>query len=243
MAGERLDKILSSQNIGSRKQVGQMIRKGRVCVAGAVVRDPGYKVEAQQTAIQVDGEPLTVQRYLYLMMNKPQGVLSATQDQHAQTVLDLVPPRWRRKGLFPAGRLDKDVSGLLLLTNDGGFAHRMLAPKNHVYKWYEARLRERLAPDAAERFREGLLLPTGERCRSAGLQLVEDAEQPLVHLCICEGKFHQVKRMFLAVQNEVLSLKRFQIGALQLDPALLPGECRALSPEEISKVWKFDAAI
>ena len=236
MAGERLDKILSSQNIGSRKQVGQMIRKGRVCVAGVVVRDPGYKVEAQQTAIQVDGEPLTVQRYLYLMMNKPQGVISASNDPKASTVVDLVPESLRRKGLFPAGRLDKDTEGFVLLTDDGQFAHDILSPRKHIPKTYVATVDIPLDQRAVEAFAQGIDIGQGQICKSAQLRLVEKEGRQECIVVLQEGMYHQIKRMFGTLGGRVLTLKRIRMGNLDLDEKLAPGQCRELTEAELQQL-------
>lgn len=233
---ERLDKILASQNIGSRREVGEAIRRGRVRVNGETVRRPEQKAEAEADSILLDGNPVCVKRYLYLMMNKPAGVLSASRDPKARTVVDLLPREWKRRGIFPAGRLDKDTEGLLILTDDGGFAHRMLAPKSHVMKWYEAVLSAPLAQEDFEAFRTGVEL-SDRTCLPAELSLLKDGTNPLALVKVCEGKFHQVKRMFLARGNSVLHLKRVRIGGLPLDPSLAPGEARELRNSEPDEIF------
>lgn len=236
MKPERLDKILASQNIGSRREVGEMIRAGRVAVGGKSVRRPETRVAPEESAITIDGAPLTVKRHLYLMMNKPEGVLSASRAPSARTVVDLLPQPWRRRGIFPAGRLDRDTEGLLVLTDDGAFAHRMLAPKSHVTKWYEARLARPVAPEEEAEFQKGVVL-SDMTCLPAELAALP-REYPAALVKIREGKYHQVKRMFLALGNEVLALKRVRIGGLALDENLAPGAARELSAEEMSAVFQ-----
>lgn len=233
MPKERLDKILASQNIGSRKEAGVLIRRGAVTVNGAVVRQADSKADPEQDEIAVEGRPLGFQRYVYIMMNKPAGVLSAARDTRQKTVVDLLPPELMRRGLFPAGRLDRDTEGLLIITDDGDFAHRMLAPKNHVFKLYEAELDLPAEPEDIRRFAEGLEL-SDRTCLPAELTLLEGTH---VQVKICEGKFHQVKRMFRAVGKTVVRLKRLRIGALDLDSVLQPGQVRLLLPEEREKIF------
>ncbi len=233
---ERLDKFLASQNLGSRKEVGKLIRSGAVTVAGSAVTDPAEKLDPDRDEVTVNGTKVAYRKFLYIMMNKPAGVLSATEDSRAKTVLDLLPPELSRRGLFPAGRLDKDTTGLLLLTDDGEFAHRMLAPKSHVYKLYEARLAAAVKPGDTEAFRQGIS-QGGETFAPARLWTEKRGEAEVAMVEIREGKFHQVKRMFQAVGNEVLSLKRLKIGGLALDETLQEGEARVLSQEEKALVF------
>lgn len=233
---ERLDKILSSQNIGTRREVGNIIRAGRVSVNGEVVRKPDSKADTETDSIALDGTLLTVKRHLYLMMNKPGGVLSASRAPSAQTVVDLLPREWQRRGIFPAGRLDKDTEGLLILTDDGDFAHRMLAPKSHVTKWYEARLASPVTAADETAFRSGVEL-SDRTCLPAELSVLQDGANPLALVKIREGKYHQVKRMFLARGNCVLALKRVRIGNLELDPNLGAGETRELNQNELEAIF------
>lgn len=236
MKPERLDKILSSQNIGTRREVGKAIRAGRVSVNGQTVLRPEAKADAEGDAVCLDGTPLEVKNRLVLMMNKPSGVLSASRDPKAETVVDLLPKRWQRRGIFPAGRLDRDTEGLLILTDDGILAHRMLAPKSHVEKWYEARLMSPVTEQDAAAFRAGLDL--GEMvCLPAALSALPCADGSAALVALHEGKFHQVKRMFRARGNCVLALRRVRIGGLPLDPDLGPGEARELSEGEIRKIF------
>lgn len=237
MAKERLDKLLSSQGLGSRKEVARLIRTGQVVVDGNVEKRPESKWDGEKAEILVQGSLLSVQKFCYLMMNKPKGVVSASRDPRCKTVVDLVPDKWRRPGLFPAGRLDKDTEGLLIITNDGDFAHHMLSPKKHVFKRYEAVISGTVGVPEIQRFQEGIVLSDGTKCLPAQLQVMERGETERVQVEICEGKFHQIKRMFYAVDCDVLQLKRLSIGALELDRALEPGMCREISEEERNLVF------
>lgn len=236
MAAERLDKIISSQNIASRRDAGAMIRRGAVAVNGETVKKADFKADPETDEIAVNGETISVKKFVYYMMNKPAGVLSAARDGRTPTVVDLLPPAFRRRGIFPAGRLDKDTVGLLVLTNDGALAHRMLAPKSHVFKRYEARLATPVDETDRRRFAAGLEL-NGMTCLPARLDVLEPGENPLVLVTVREGKFHQVKRMFLALGNSVLFLRRVQIGALRLDESLAPGQSRELTQAELQAVF------
>ncbi len=183
---ERLDKFLASQGLGTRKEVGRLIRSGAVEVGGRPQRDPACKVDPEKEPVLVEGRPVLYRKNLYIMMNKPRGVLSATEDPRASTVLDLLPEGLRRRGLFPAGRLDKDTTGLLLITDDGALAHRMLSPKNHVYKLYRARVDKPLSPEDREAFAQGVSWGE-ERYAPGRLYLGEDPQVGLVE--IREGRF------------------------------------------------------
>ena len=232
MALQRIDKILSSQNIASRSEIKDMIKAGRISADGKTVKRPEEKFDPEKAEFLIDGEKLTFRKYLYIMMNKPQGVLSASNDRHAQTVIDLLPPELYRKDLFPAGRLDKNTEGFILITNDGELAHKMLSPKSHVYKLYEAEVDRALTSDDVRSFADGIkcgeleFLPAAMKITGEKRALVE----------ICEGKFHQVKKMFHAVGAEVTALKRFRIGGVFLDENLAPGECRELTKNEINDI-------
>ena len=237
----RLDKFLTEMKKGSRSQVKELIRKGRVTVDGAACRESDCKVDPEQMEICLDGEPVAYARVEYFMMNKPQGVISATEDPKHRTVLDLLDGISKRKDLFPGGRLDIDTEGLLLLTNDGELAHELLSPKKHVDKVYFARVRGRLMEDIKEQFREGMTLADGTKVRPAELSLErswEENGEPFseARLTIREGKFHQVKRMFEAAGGEVVYLKRLSMGPLRLDESLEPGDCRPLTDGEIEEL-------
>lgn len=233
---ERLDKFLVSQNVGSRKEVGLLARRGGVTVNGIPVFDSGAKIDPEKDQVQVAGVPVVYQKFLYIMMNKPADVLSATEDKRSKTVLDLLPENLYRPGLFPAGRLDKDTTGLLIITDDGDFAHRMLSPKKQVYKLYRAQTQRPVTPEDVEAFARGIqfgklqyhpaeLVPGGE------------GEENFAYTKIREGKFHQVKRMFEAVGNQVLHLERLKIGDLNLDNLLQAGEARLLTEEEKEAIF------
>ena len=231
---ELLDKLLASTGRWSRREAKQLIKEGRVLVDGSPARSGEDKADPDGAAILVDGAPLALRRHTYVMLHKPAGVLSATEDPRQETVLDLLPPELRRLGLFPVGRLDKDTEGLLLLTDDGELAHRLLSPKNHVDKVYRARLDRPLGPADQAAFAQGITLADGLRCMPAELELIGDGTEVLVTLH--EGKFHQIKRMTASRGAAVCWLKRLSMGPLQLDPALKKGEYRLLTHEEVAKI-------
>lgn len=232
----RLDKFFSSQSLASRKEVRTLIKAGRIMVNGQPALSPEQPVEPARDSIRLDGAEIAYQEHIYLMMNKPQGVVSATEDGHCRTVLDLVPPELWRKGLFPAGRLDKDTVGFVLLTDDGDFAHRILSPKRHFPKTYEAVISAPVDSADIAAFEAGLPLADGTVCRPAGLSVLKVGEQPLVRIVLHEGKYHQIKRMFEARGKRVLWLKRTMIGGLALDEALPAGGCRAILHKELLKI-------
>lgn len=228
---QRLDKMIASQGTISRSETVRLIRSGLVTVDGVVCRDASRKVE-ESCAVVVSGKPLTYRRFSYIMMNKPAGLLCVSRDPRAETVLDRLPPELKRKGLFPAGRLDKDSVGLVLLTDDGDFAHRLLAPKSDILKRYLVRLDGPLTEEHVRRFAEEIVLADGTVCRPAQVRILEDGEQPLAEIGITEGRYHQIKRMFGTIDRGVNWLKRVSIGPLTLDPALAEGEARLLTAEE-----------
>ena len=232
----RLDKFLANENIGSRKAVGVLVRSGAVTVNGQAVKKADMQVDPACDTVCVNGAPVRYNAHIYIMMNKPAGVLTATRDSRAETVLDLLPPALKRRGLFPAGRLDKDTTGLLILTDDGDYAHRMLAPKSHVMKRYEAV--PDLPAEAADKTRFAAGIRSGEDCFAPALLEISPADPHTVWVEIREGKFHQVKRMFRACGKIVTALRRLSIGALRLDPALGPGEARVLSEKEAMLVFE-----
>ena len=231
---ERLDKILASTGKWSRREVKQLVRQGRVLADGRPASSPEEKYDPEAVEFTVDGEPVGYRRVTWLMMNKPGGVLSATEDGRGTTVLDLLPPELRRIGLFPVGRLDKDTEGLLLLTNDGDTAHRLLSPKYHVDKVYYTRVAGCLTEEDCQAFRAGMVLGDGLHCLPAGLEVLSAGESSEALVTLREGKFHQVKRMLAARGKPVQYLKRVRMGNLTLDPALELGGFRFLTDEE----WK-----
>lgn len=235
---ERLDKILASQGTLSRRDVKEIMKKGRVSVNGAVVKDSSFKVDINKDEVCLDGEKITLKKHIYIMMNKPQGVVSASEGEKEETVVDLVPDELYRKGLFPAGRLDKDTTGFVLITDDGDFAHKILSPKNHIFKTYLARLEHKLSEEDIKMLEGGITLGDGTILKEAKLEIVEQSDTPLVKIMICEGKYHQVKRMFAAAGNKVVALHRSKMGELELDNMLNPGECREITSDELQKIQK-----
>ncbi|MDP4120257.1 MAG: pseudouridine synthase [Bacillota bacterium] len=229
MSYERIDKILASQGTLSRADVKALVKNREVKLNGKFVEKSDQKADPEHDIIEVSGKVLNFRRYIYIMMNKPSGVLSAANDKSAKTVIDLVPKSLFRNGLFPAGRLDKDTEGLLIITDDGDFAHRMLSPKHKVYKLYHAKINGKITQQDIELFKKGLVLSDGTQCLPAELEIVEEGEISVVSVKICEGKFHQVKKMLAAIGHEVLYLKRIQIGSLTLFDNLHRGECRELT--------------
>lgn len=236
MPPERIDKLIASQGTLSRSDARRLIKSGAVAVNGIPLRDAGQKADPETDQLSVSGQPFLISKYLYLMLDKPAGVVSASRDPKRETVVDLVPAEFRRDGLFPAGRLDQDTTGFVLITNDGEFAHRILSPKKHISKTYLARL-ARPADDAlADAFRAGVVLADGTRCMEAGLRILEGGETPLAEVVLREGKYHQIKRMFAALGNEVIALRRVKMGDLPLDETLGPGGCRKITAEELQKI-------
>lgn len=232
MAEQRLDKLMASTGKWSRREAKLLIKEGRVLVDGRPAASGDDKIDPALQEILVDGSDLGYRRFTYVMLHKPAGILTATEDKRQKTVLDLLPPQLQKQGLFPVGRLDRDTEGLLLLTNDGDLAHRLLAPKSHVDKVYYAKLDAPLTQRDVAAFAEGITLPDGLECMPAGLELLADGREALVTLR--EGKFHQVKRMLAHRGKPVLQLKRLSMGSLQLDESLAEGQWRDLRPEEVA---------
>ncbi len=236
MEKQRLDKIVASSGRWSRREVKELVRRGLVTVNGGAVRSVEEKFDPERAEIAVNGEALAYRRYTWVMLNKPAGYLSATEDGRGETVLDLLPRELRRQGLFPVGRLDKDTEGLLLLTNEGGLAHALLSPKRHVDKVYYARTEGRLTEEDCRAFAEGLSLEDGLQCRPAGLEILKAGEESEALVTLREGKFHQVKRMLASRGKPVLYLKRVRMGALSLDRDLPLGAFRFLTEEELEEL-------
>ena len=231
----RLDRFLSEMTSFSRKELKTMIKQGRIRIGDQVILKADYKVDTAADTVWLDGKPLVYESYVYYMLNKPGGVVTATRDSRERTVMDLLDTEGR-KDLFPVGRLDKDTQGLLLITNDGELAHFMLSPSRHVEKVYHAVVRNAVSDMDIMAFETGLQIDEDWKTLPAKLTVLNDREHPLCEVRITEGKFHQVKRMFEAVGNEVLELKRISMGPLTLDEALLPGEYRKLKQEETEKL-------
>ena len=239
MEKQRLDKIIASTGRFSRREVKLLVRQGRVLVDGAPARSGEDKVDPQAVEIQVNGEPLCYRKFTWVMLNKPAGYLSATEDGRGLTVLDLLSPELRKQGLFPVGRLDKDTEGLLLLTNEGGLAHDLLSPRHHVDKVYYTRVAGRLTEEDCRAFAAGMTLEDGLVCQPAGLEILRAGEESEAHVTLREGKFHQVKRMLASRGKPVLYLERIRMGNLTLDPALSRGEFRFLTEAEQEELHKI----
>ena len=234
----RLDKFLADMGIGTRQEVKKYMKQGRVTVDGEIVKKPETKVDMELAKVCFDGREVAYAEYEYYMLNKPAGVISATEDTRCETVVDLIESN-KRKDLFPVGRLDKDTEGLLLITNDGALAHRLLSPKKHVDKCYYARIRGKVTAEDVQAFSEGVNIGTAETeewTMPGRLEIIQCNEISEIRLTIQEGKFHQVKRMFEAVGKEVIYLKRETMGTLVLDETLSPGEYRELTDEELKKL-------
>ncbi|MGE5629019.1 MAG: pseudouridine synthase [Solirubrobacterales bacterium] len=237
---ERLDKVLSNLGFGSRKEVKALVKSKEVTVDGNIVTDSGMQIDPEKSEIYVSGEKVNYKKYIYIMMNKPDGVVSATFDNIDKTVVDLLTPEFKAFNPFPVGRLDKDTVGLLLLTNDGDLNHKLISPKWHVNKVYYARINKPLGPEDIKAFFDGVTLDDGYVCMSAKLEIINsDDDGSVALITIQEGKFHQVKRMFKSVGKEVLYLKRISFGALNLDEELVEGSFRELTELEESILKKI----
>ena len=236
---ERLDKFISTQTNYSRKDIKRLCKSCEIMLNGKIVKQSDVKIDPESDVVSVCGEEIAYKQFVYYMMNKPKGVLSASNDKNAKTVIDILPEQFRRKNLFPAGRLDKDTTGLLIITDDGDFAHRMLSPNKKVYKHYIATLDKPLDDTVKERFENGIVLADGTVCQKAFFDKLSD-NKALVK--ICEGKFHQVKKMFLSCSYTVVELERVQIGSLKLDGNLAQSEVRELTKNETKLIFTGEIA-
>lgn len=237
---ERLDKILANLGYGTRKELKKTVRNGIVEVNGVVVKDSAMQVDPEKDRIVINGEEIYYREFIYLMMNKPDGVISATHDNRDETVVDLLEVEHQVFEPFPVGRLDKDTVGLLLLTNDGELNHRLIAPKWKVDKVYFAKIDKKVTEADIKAFEKGITLDDGYVCKEAKLEIQSASEEGSeVLVTIQEGKFHQVKRMFEAVGKKVVYLKRIEFGTLKLDEELEEGEYRELTEEEIAILKSF----
>lgn len=228
----RLDKYLADCGVGSRSEIKKQIRAGAVRVLGLAAPKPESQINPETAAVFWCGQKLSYRKFIYLMLNKPAGYVSATRDAKLPTVLDLVPKEYRHFSPSPVGRLDRDTEGLCLLTNDGQLSHRLLSPSKHVPKTYYAEVRGCVTEEDAAAFSRGVTLDDGYHTKPGELVILSAGAVSKVHITITEGKFHQVKRMFQAVGKEVVYLKRIRMNRLCLDPALQPGEIRVLTEEE-----------
>ena len=237
---QRLDKAIAMQGSLSRSEVKTLIRKGAVTGNGQVVKNADFGVDFDSDTVAVQGKELSLSMHIYLMLNKPKGVVSASEDKKLPTVVDLIPKELWRKGLFPAGRLDKDTTGFVLITDDGEFAHDILSPKKHISKTYHALVNGTITDEMVEGFAKGVTI--GEDFTlPASLKKISSEEQgDWGEVILKEGMYHQIKRMFGAYGLKVLELKRVQMGKLPLDPNLEEGKCRELTAEELRLVSTRD---
>ena len=237
---ERLDKIISNLGYGSRKEIKALVKKGLVKVDGEVVKDNGVLIDPEKSVININGEDLFYREYIYLMMNKPDGVISATYDSREETVIDLLEVEHQVFNPFPVGRLDKDTVGVLLLTNDGELNHRLISPKWHVDKVYYAKIDKAVDEKDVEAFKNGITLDDGYKCKEGKLEIINSSNEGAeVMVTIQEGKYHQVKRMFEALGKTVVYLKRTEFGGLPLDQELEEGEYRELTEDELALLKSY----
>lgn len=230
---ERLDKVLSNLGIGSRKEVKAVIKKGLVRIDNEIIKDSNKQIDPKSCRIFVNNEEIKYRKYIYLMMNKPDSVISATFDERDSTVIDLLEDKDMVFDPFPVGRLDKDTVGLLLITNDGELNHRLISPKHHVPKVYYAEVNMPLSKKDMDAFKEGIVLDDGYKSLPGELEILESGNESSCRVTIYEGKYHQVKRMFNSLGGEVTYLKRLSFGSLKLDEKLDEGEYRELTAEEL----------
>lgn len=231
MQKQRLDKFLSNQLNISRADAKELIKKRLVTVNGGTAKLFDMKIDPEGDSVAAEGKAVTYREHVYIMLNKPAGVVCATRDNLSETVLELIPDELRREGLFPAGRLDKDTVGFVLITDDGGFAHDILSPKKHVDKKYFAVLEKNITEHDIDLLKSGITIEAGEKCLPAKTEVTEKPNE--IFLTLREGKYHQVKRMAEALGNKVLYLKRVSIGGLALDENLKEGECREITAAEL----------
>lgn len=236
MALMRLDRFFSSQGLLSRKEVRPLLKTGSIAINGEPAKLPDQQLDPERDEVTLYGERVNYREHIYLMLNKPQGYVSSTEDSRSPTVLELVSPELRRRGLFPAGRLDKDSTGFVLLTDNGSFAHRILSPKNHVEKEYEVGLDAPLDERGIARMTEGVTLADGTFCRCVRLNILTPGREPVVQIVLDEGKYHQIKRMFGVLGLGVNSLKRVRIGGLWLDENLAEGEYKEILHKEVENI-------
>jgi 16S rRNA pseudouridine516 synthase len=235
----RIDKMLANLGYGSRKEVKMLLKNKAVKVNDEVIKDAKYQVDPEKDEISLYNEIIEYKEYIYLMMNKPPGVISATEDTREETVVDILQIEDSVYNPFPVGRLDKDTEGLLLLTNDGKLAHRLLSPKKHVPKTYFAVIRGEVGEEDIAAFKKGVILDDGYLTKPGNLVILKSGETSDIELTISEGKFHQVKRMFESVGKKVIYLKRLSMGPLKLDETLELGEYRELTEEEIEQLTNY----
>lgn len=240
MALIRLDKFLANAGIGTRSEVKNYIKYRRVWVDGVPILKGETKIDIEKSVVTFDKRIVSYEKYCYLMLNKPKGYISATEDKEEKTILDLIPEEYEKFNLFPVGRLDKDTVGLLILSNDGRFAHNTLSPKKHIQKKYFAHINGMITEEYIKAFKEGVIIDGGYKCLPADLEIVYSAENlSKVNITIKEGKYHQIKRMFEAFGKKVVYLKRLSFGEIKLDETLEEGEFRELNEIEMELIDKF----
>ncbi len=238
MGLKRLDKLIALNCNVSRKDARKLIKDAAVTVNSRVVLRAEELVDADVDDVNVKGYNFTAKEHVYIMLNKPKGVISATTDPAKKTVIDIIPDDMKRRSLFPAGRLDRDTTGLLIITDDGAFAHKIMSPAHHVFKTYQAVLSFPIDDNDIQKLENGITLGDGTECLPAKVKAFTRDSLPCAEICIREGKYHQVKRMFHALGNNVEQLRRIQIGSLKLDISLAEGECRELTDEELEFIFK-----
>lgn len=229
---ERIDKLIASETNYSRKEVKELIKKKKVTVNEQIITKSDLKIKPNNDKIKIDNIELKIKKHIYLILNKPEGYISATEDKNTKTVLDLVPQDYAHRALFPAGRLDKDTTGLMLITDDGAFAHNILSPKKHIKKLYDVTIDIPITEEMVTGFKKGVLLNDGE-CKSANLQITGPTTGLVT---LTEGRYHQIKRMFGCFKAKVIKLNRIGMGNLILPSNLKIGECRELTEEELNKI-------
>ncbi len=237
---QRLDKIISNFGFGTRREVKELVRKGRVNVDGIVAKDSGMHIDPEASIVEIDGKLLNYRKFIYIMLNKPAGVISATWDAKHKTVVDLMPEEYKCFDLFPVGRLDIDTEGLVVMTNDGQLAHDVLSPNKHVWKTYYALIEGNVSDEDVKAFNQGVMLDDGYKTLPAKLVILKSGDRSEIEITICEGKFHQVKRMFEAQGKKVIYLRRIIMGNLELDESLKEGESRELTETEVDKLKKSE---
>ena len=231
---ERIDKIIVSCTSYSRKDVKELIRKKRITINNEIIAKSDLKVDPDNIKIFIDDNEVKIQKYVYLILNKPKGYISATNDKSMPTILDLVPVKYKHRNLFPAGRLDKDTTGMMIITDDGDFAHNILAPKKHIKKLYEVTIDIPMTNDMVEGFKKGISLIDGD-CKPSILEITGPNTGKVT---LIEGRYHQIKRMFGCYKAKVIELNRIGMGNLILPTDLKIGECRELTKEELQQIIK-----
>jgi len=229
---ERIDKVLSNQLGYSRKEIKELVRKKNITVNGEIINKSDFKIRPELDIIKVFNNEIKIKKNIYLILNKPKGYISATEDRTTKTVLDLVPQEYLHRNLFPAGRLDKDTTGLMIITDDGNFAHNILSPKKHVSKTYNVTIDIPVTNEMEKKFKEGIKLNDGE-CKEAILEITGKYTAKVI---LTEGRYHQIKRMFGCFGAKVIELERIKMGNLELPKNLKLGECRELTEDELAKI-------